>query len=93
MDAVSQGDFRQFNVGDVEVLVINIKGQIFCLAARCTHAGAPLAEGQLNGDMLICPWHGSQFRIYDGAVLEGPAEKALKVYASKVQGSYLFVNV
>ena len=84
---------KQFAVKDREVLLINTAGGFFCLEARCTHAGAPLAEGTLEGKVLTCPWHGSQFRITDGAVLRGPAEKKLETYAVVLKETALFIEL
>lgn len=92
LDEISSGESKQFNVGDIEILVININGQYFCLAARCTHAGAPLVEGEIFGDVLICPWHGSNFRVTDGSVLKGPAERPLAVYKNVIKGNELFIE-
>ncbi|MGA8636153.1 MAG: Rieske (2Fe-2S) protein, partial [Candidatus Dormiibacterota bacterium] len=39
----------------------------------CTHAGGPLNEGTVEDGEVVCPWHGSRFRLSDGAVLGGPA--------------------
>ncbi len=93
LDAVPQGELRQFNIGEVEVMVINTNGQYYCLAARCTHAGAPLVEGELSGDVLICPWHYSHFHITDGSVIQGPAKKPLQVYPGTVKGDHLFIEI
>jgi len=93
VDDVSVGDIKQFNVGENEILVVNLNGQFYCLDARCTHAGAPLAEGELTGDALTCPWHGSIFNVTNGAVLKGPAEKPLKVYQSVMKENFLFVEL
>ena len=90
---VPVGDLKQFNIRGNEILVVNLNNQFFCLEARCTHAGAPLAEGELNGDVLTCPWHGSRFNITDGNVLRGPAEKPLRVYRSIVKEDSLFVEL
>ncbi len=87
------GELRQFNVGETVLLLINAGGWFYCLAARCTHAGAPLEEGRLDGHTLICPWHGSNFRINDGAVLKGPAERPLKVYPVTVKDGSIFVEL
>ena len=92
-DSVPAGDFRQFNVKKNEILVVNLDGRFICLAARCTHAGAPLAQGDLRRDVLVCPWHGSNFRVTDGAVLKGPAEKPLRVYPSIVKEGELFIEL
>ena len=93
LDVVPSGSMKQFYLMEREVLIVNLNGQFYCLDARCTHAGAPLTEGTLNGDVLTCPWHGSQFRITNGIVLKGPAEKELKAYSVTVRDNFLFVEV
>ena len=91
LDVFSAGNMKQFRVQEQEILIIKRDSQFFGLAARCTHAGAPLEEGTVSGDTLTCPWHGSKFRITDGAVLRGPAEKALKTYAVTVKDNSVFI--
>jgi nitrite reductase/ring-hydroxylating ferredoxin subunit len=93
LEIVPNGSMKQFTVNEVDVLVINLNGQFLCLAGRCTHAGAPLAEGRLDEEVLTCPWHGSQFKITDGSVVRGPAEKPLKVYSTVVRDNFLFIEV
>ena len=93
IDVVPVGELKQFNIGETEILVVSLNGEFYCLAARCTHAGAPLEEGKLIGDVLICPWHGSNFRVTDGAVLKGPAEKPLKVFPNTIKDDYLLVEL
>jgi nitrite reductase/ring-hydroxylating ferredoxin subunit len=87
------GTTKQFNVKDCEVLLINIGDKIFCLDARCTHAGAPLEEGQLDGEILTCPWHGSQFQVTDGKVIKGPAEKQLRTYLVNIKDDKVFIEL
>jgi len=93
LEVIPAGSMKQFYVKDCEVLIINNNSQIFCLDARCTHAGAPLEEGTLNGDVLTCPWHGSKFNITDGSVLKGPAEKNLKKYSVTVRENSVFIEL
>lgn len=90
---VPRGELNQFIVEGNEILVINLDGRYYCLAARCTHAGAPLVEGSLSGDILICPWHYSHFRVTDGSVVQGPANKPLKSYQGTIKDDYLFVEL
>lgn len=89
---VPPGQMRHFDVRGREVLVVNLNGQFFCLDARCTHAGAPLDEGTLEGDLLTCPWHYSSFRVTDGSVVNGPAQKPLGTYNIVVGDEQLFVE-
>ncbi len=86
-------EMKQFNIGDVEILIANLDGKLYCLDGRCTHAGAPLAEGFLHGETITCPWHYSKFEIKGGKVLQGPANKALRVYETKINDGQLFVEL
>jgi nitrite reductase/ring-hydroxylating ferredoxin subunit len=60
-------------LGDVPVVAIRDAGTIRVLADRCSHMSGPLSEGELADGCLTCPWHGSAFRVADGAVARGPA--------------------
>jgi nitrite reductase/ring-hydroxylating ferredoxin subunit len=92
IDLVPSGTIKSFLINEKEVMVINRNGQLFCLQARCTHAGAPLAEGTIEEYILTCPWHGSKFRITDGEVIKGPAKKVLQVYKNIVKDNFLYVD-
>ena len=74
-------------------MMINLEGQFFCLQARCTHAGAPLAEGSIEEGVLTCPWHGSKFRITSGEVVKGPAKKGLHVYKTSINDGFLYADL
>ena len=93
VDMVPMESMKQFYLSDLEILVVNFGGNFFCLDGRCTHAGAPLGEGTLTGEVLTCPWHGSQFKVTDGSVLRGPTEKPLKVYPSTVNDGSVFIDI
>jgi nitrite reductase/ring-hydroxylating ferredoxin subunit len=89
---ISLGEMRQFDLKDKEVLVINLNGELYCLDGRCSHAGAPLYEGTLEGEILTCPWHYSQFNIKDGSVFRGPAEEPLHLYRTEIRNNKLYVE-
>jgi nitrite reductase/ring-hydroxylating ferredoxin subunit/uncharacterized membrane protein len=60
-------------LGEVPVVAIRTNGAIRVLADRCSHMSGPLSDGELADGCLICPWHGSMFRVADGSVARGPA--------------------
>lgn len=75
---VAPGDFpegamRSVDAGGMAVLVVRRSGVLCGIADVCTHAGGPLHEGTLEGNVVTCPWHGSRFRIDTGKSLRGPA--------------------
>ncbi len=93
LNTLPAGGLWQCNVGEDEVLVVGLPGRFVALAGRCTHAGAPLVEGTLEGEILTCPWHGSRFNVVTGAVIRGPAQEALPVYPVVVRGEDIFVDI
>ncbi len=86
-------EMKTFKVKGHEILAVKIGGNIYCLDGRCTHAGAPLAEGTLEGEVLTCPWHYSQFDITSGMVLRGPAYKPLKIYRVEEKENTVFIDL
>ncbi len=87
------GELRQFRVRGHEILAVNVNGKVYCLEGRCSHAGAPLAEGTLDGEVLTCPWHYSQFSIITGDVLRGPAYKPLRAYAATEKDNMILIEL
>jgi nitrite reductase/ring-hydroxylating ferredoxin subunit/uncharacterized membrane protein len=77
-DAGTAGDLTEGaatcrSVGGVDVLLVRRQGRVLALADRCAHRGGPLHEGELDGDCVTCPLHGSRFRLEDGSVERGPS--------------------
>ncbi len=44
-------------------------GRFFAVSPVCPHEEGPLAEGWLEGDTVVCPWHGYNFDLTSGACL------------------------
>lgn len=79
-------------VGDIPVLLYRVGGQVSAMIERCSHETGPLGEGDVLGSGLdacvVCPWHGSTFRLTDGAVVHGPAANKQPMLRVRVrQGS------
>ena len=65
------------------VLVVRVEGETVAVAATCPHRGAPLDEGKVEDGTVVCPWHGSCFRLRDGALLQGPSAVPLTSYETR----------
>jgi nitrite reductase/ring-hydroxylating ferredoxin subunit/uncharacterized membrane protein len=74
MDAADlpEDQLQKVDANGETVLVVKQDGQVYALNNTCPHAGGPLDEGQLEGDTVICPWHGSRFCLKDGKKIDGP---------------------
>jgi nitrite reductase/ring-hydroxylating ferredoxin subunit len=68
-----EGAREVVEVNGAPVLLIRHGGEIFAVAARCPHMGAPLKNGRITEDgHLVCPWHRSAFSLRTGDVADGP---------------------
>ena len=72
-DDLSEGAMRAVDVDGRQVLLARIDGLVSAIENTCSHAGGPLCEGSMSDGVVTCPWHGSRFRLSDGAVMGGPA--------------------
>jgi nitrite reductase/ring-hydroxylating ferredoxin subunit len=61
------------DVDGVAILVARRGGRVHALSNTCVHRGGSLADGELTGDCVKCPLHGSVYRLEDGSVEQGPA--------------------
>jgi nitrite reductase/ring-hydroxylating ferredoxin subunit len=51
----------------------------------CTHMGAPLAEGVVSGEEIVCPWHAARFAVQTGEASCGPARCSLPTYPVRIR--------
>lgn len=74
-DNIGEGEMRELKVGEGEkdrVLVSRYKGKLYAVGAYCSHFGAPLVEGVLFDDKVLCPYHAAGFSVVTGAVDSAP---------------------
>ena len=90
-DDVPPGDMLLVDLDGQRVVLANAGGQIYALAELCTHAECPLSEGDLDGEELVCPCHGSRFDVKTGAVLSLPANEPLATYSVQIDGSDVLI--
>lgn len=73
------------------VAVYHFNGKVFAAEDVCPHAGARLSEGALDGTVITCPMHGSQFNVCSGERLRGPADVAIKTHRVDMEGGQVFL--
>ena len=89
---LGEGDMKRVTIADVPVLLVRQNGQIHALTEMCAHLGGPLAEGTLEQGCVVCPWHGSRFRLEDGSLVNGPATFPQPVYETRIQDGTIEVR-
>ena len=87
------GEGKTVAVEGHSIALFNVDGTFYAIENTCPHAGGPLGEGDLDGDVVTCPWHGSQFDVLTGKVLGRPAGSDVRSYAVKVERSDVLVEL
>jgi nitrite reductase/ring-hydroxylating ferredoxin subunit/uncharacterized membrane protein len=81
----------------IPVMVVSSEDGFVVMHDRCSHMAAPLTDGDLlevaDESCVECPWHGSVFRLRDGAVVHGPATAPQPVLDWQVTAGRLQVKV
>jgi nitrite reductase/ring-hydroxylating ferredoxin subunit len=72
--------------------LFHLDGRITAIDGICPHQGGPLAEGELRGSIVTCPWHGWQFDVRDGRSTFG-TKLAQPTFEVKLDGRDVLVAV
>lgn len=89
---IPEGERKIVEVDGLSIGVFNHKGQWVAVRNSCVHRGGPVATGTLEGDTLICPWHGFQFSLPTGICLVDPGAR-LDTYAVTVEEGKVVLHV
>ena len=76
VNELKPGQIKLIQIDGLRIAVYNLEGEFYATQDQCTHVGAPLSNGELQGTQVICPWHSSCFDVRDGSVQCGPAKIA-----------------
>jgi len=103
---LKEGEMKEVNVNGHDILLAMAGGKVYAVSGRCPHMGARMAEGSLDGNVVTCPRHGSQFDVTNGQVIRwtkwggvvGSAVKLIKsprplaVYPVRIEGDRILVE-
>ncbi len=93
LSEIPPGTCLHVKVAEREVAIFNVEGTIYAMGGTCTHQGGPLGEGDLDGTVVTCPWHGAQFDVTTGQVVGPPAAQNEPAYEVVVEGEDINVDV
>ncbi|MEO5875645.1 MAG: Rieske (2Fe-2S) protein [Streptosporangiaceae bacterium] len=75
-------------LGYISLFVLRIDNAVYVLTDRCAHLAGPLHQGRVveidSRVCVVCPWHGSTFRVADGSVAEGPATGSQPAFDTRI---------
>jgi naphthalene 1,2-dioxygenase system ferredoxin subunit len=87
LDEFDEGGVLQSMLGDEEIVLCRVGGEVFALHNWCTHADARLSEGCLAGHELECPLHAGRFDVRNGKALCDPLDTDLRTFPVRIIGT------
>ena len=86
----AEGTMTGIKVNDLEVLIVQQRGEFFALEDRCTHDNGVLHDGDLVEGFVKCERHGARFDLQTGRP-SLPAVKKVRIYRAEVEDDRLIV--
>ncbi len=93
LSELSVGEIKAATVGFRDIVLARTEKSVFALANECTHDGAPIANGKLRGDSIMCTRHGARFDLATGQVAAPPAIVPLDSFEVRIVGDDILVKV
>jgi len=92
LDQIPYGEGRTFAVADEQVAVFRLRsGAVYALSAVCPHRGGPIADGQIDERVVMCPLHQNTFELATGCSLTGAPP--LRTYRVSVDADQIVLTV
>lgn len=88
---IAPGTAKTTTVAGKEVAVFHVDGAFYAIDNTCPHRGGPLAEGDVEGCTVTCPWHAWTFDLKTGASLTD--DLTVTTYPVKVEGGAVLIAV
>jgi chlorite dismutase len=91
---LADGGSKLVYVGGQQIAVFKVKGELYAISNRCSHARGPLTEGAVDAGecSVTCPWHYAKFDLRSGQVVDGVASAPVGAYPVEVREGILYVS-
>ena len=90
---VEDGEIKSFIVENEVVAVCRVDGEFYAFKDECSHQTLPLSDGDIEGDVVTCCYHGAEFNVKTGEALCLPASDPIEVFEVKVENDEIFVKI
>jgi nitrite reductase/ring-hydroxylating ferredoxin subunit len=90
---IAENELIAVDVDGTPVAIANVDGTFYAFDDTCTHRQCSLAEGELDGTVVTCPCHGSQFDVTTGDVVAAPAVEPVASYPVRVEGDTIQIEI
>jgi nitrite reductase (NADH) small subunit len=89
---IPAGTIRELQLAGKAVAIANVAGKFYAINNTCLHRGGPLGQGSLQDRVVTCPWHGWEYDVTTGKLLQNPS-MGVACYPTEVRGDEVFVDI
>lgn len=86
------GEGKVVHVNGHAIALFNIDDTFHAIDNTCLHRGGPLGDGQVDEDVVTCPWHGWQYDVTTGECTTTPGQQ-VESYEVRVEGDDIQVKI
>jgi 3-phenylpropionate/trans-cinnamate dioxygenase ferredoxin subunit len=91
-NALADGEHVVVDVDGTDVAIFKIEDRFYAIEDVCTHDGAEIASGELDGCEIVCPRHGARFCVKTGAVKAPPAYEDIDTFPVRIENGRVQVR-
>jgi nitrite reductase/ring-hydroxylating ferredoxin subunit len=92
-DELELNQMKLVHIQDKRIVIARTETGFVAFNDHCTQKGGSLAGGAIMCGTVQCPWHGSQFDVYDGKVKAGPAKKGIETYTVEEKDGSIYLQL
>ncbi|MBI2059254.1 MAG: Rieske 2Fe-2S domain-containing protein [Nitrospirae bacterium] len=90
---IQENQGKLVSVNGTEVALYKVGACIYALRNICPHKGGPLGEGEIQGSVVTCPWHGWEFDLADAGKCTMNEIIEAKMYPVKQEGDAVLIEI
>src|SRR5262249_57019828 len=93
VDRLKEPPLREIRIGARRIALSYRNGEFGAVSGTCNHVGGPLGQGRLEGDYIVCPWHGWKYHCASGEGEPGFEADCLPRHQLRVENGDLLIHL
>ncbi len=93
VEDIKKGEVKSFVLDNEVIAVCNTDDGFYAFKDQCSHQELPLSDGELEGNVIMCAYHGAKFDVRTGEPLCLPAFEPIETYEVRIENGEIFVRI
>jgi 3-phenylpropionate/trans-cinnamate dioxygenase ferredoxin subunit len=93
LDQLPVGERMFVDVGERQIVILNLAGNLYALGDVCSHDNGPVGDGEIENNEIICPRHGARFDVRTGQTMGLPALVDIPAYPVRIRDGMIEIGL